>query len=103
MVSIPHRVLPGSFDVRAAVRHVQSIDPDLPIVAYGLSMSAGTAINAFGEIPEIDAMVTLSAFSSWPDMFADNMDGKYGWNPGSAGRSSATLAWAKGAIRWAGS
>ncbi|NLG24685.1 MAG: alpha/beta hydrolase [Clostridiales bacterium] len=60
-------------DVRAAVRHVQSMDPELPIVAYGLSMGAGAAINAIGETPEIDALVTLSAFSTWPDVFADNM------------------------------
>lgn len=61
-------------DVQAAARYIQSIDPDLPIVAYGLSMGAGTAINAIGETPEIDAVVTLSAFSTWPDVFADNME-----------------------------
>lgn len=61
-------------DVKAAVRYIESVDPDLPIVAYGLSMGAGTAINAVGEIPEIDALVTLSAFSTWPDVFADNME-----------------------------
>lgn len=60
-------------DVGAAAGYVQSIDPELPIVAYGLSMGAGAAINAIGEIPEIDALVALSAFSTWPDVFADNM------------------------------
>jgi alpha-beta hydrolase superfamily lysophospholipase len=61
-------------DVRAAARYIQSTDPELPIVAYGLSMGAGTAINAVGETPEIAGLVTLSAFATWPDTFADNME-----------------------------
>jgi uncharacterized protein len=61
-------------DVQAAVRNIQVVDPDLPIVVCGLSMGAGTAVNAIGETPEIDALVSLSAFSTWPDLFADNME-----------------------------
>ena len=61
-------------DVQAAVKTIKEMDPDLPVVAFGLSMGAGTAVNAIGETPEIDALITLSAFSTWPDVFAYNME-----------------------------
>ena len=61
-------------DIRAAVRHLKAQDPDLPVVAFGISMGGATAINAIGETPEIDAVIALSAYSSWPDAFADNME-----------------------------
>lgn len=61
-------------DVRAAVWHLKARDPDLPVVAFGVSMGGATAINAVGETPEIEALISLSAFSSWPDVFADNME-----------------------------
>ena len=61
-------------DVQAAVRHIKGLDPELPVVVYGLSMGAGAAVNAIGETMEIDALVTLSAFSTWPDVFAYNME-----------------------------
>lgn len=46
---------------------------DLPIVAMGTSMGAGTVITAAGEVPEIDAVISISAFSSWSNMFAEYM------------------------------
>ncbi len=46
---------------------------DLPVVAMGTSMGAGTVLIAAGEVPAIDAVISASAFSSWPDLFADNM------------------------------
>lgn len=61
-------------DIRAAAWHLTALDPDLPIVAFGVSMGGATAVNAVGETPEIDALVSLSAFSNWPDVFADNME-----------------------------
>ncbi len=61
-------------DVRAAVRHIKGQSPELPVVAFGLSMGAATAINAIGETPEIAGLISLSAFSSWPDVFAENME-----------------------------
>lgn len=62
-------------DVRAAVDYILSSPKydGVPIVAYGLSMGAATAIAAAGLIPEIDGLVSLSAYSSWPDVFVDNM------------------------------
>lgn len=62
-------------DVKAVVEYIKSNDKyrNVPIVVYGLSMGGATAINAVGEIPEIDGLVSMSAFSSWEDAFCDNM------------------------------
>jgi fermentation-respiration switch protein FrsA (DUF1100 family) len=46
---------------------------DLPIVAMGTSMGGGTVITAAGELAEIDAVISLSAFSSFADLVADYM------------------------------
>lgn len=60
-------------DVQAAVKHIKEQNPELPVVVFGLSMGAGTAVNAIGETKDIDALISLSAFSTWPDLFVDNM------------------------------
>jgi len=62
-------------DVQAVVDHIKedSKYANIPIVVYGLSMGGATAINAIGQIPEIDALISMSAYSSWEDAFCDNM------------------------------
>ena len=62
-------------DVKAGVDFLcaDSAVSQLPIVAMGTSMGGGTVIIAAGEVPEIDAVITASAFSSWGNLFADNM------------------------------
>ncbi len=58
-------------DTKAIVQHIKA-DPaysNIPIVVFGLSMGGTTAINSIGEIPEIDGLVSLSAFSSVEDVF----------------------------------
>jgi len=62
-------------DVKAVVQYIKEnpIYDNVPIIVYGLSMGAATAINSIGQIPEIDALVSISAFSSWEDVFCDNM------------------------------
>lgn len=62
-------------DVQAAVAHLGRAPAyaGVPIVAYGLSLGGATAINATGLTPEIDALVSLSGFSSWSDVFVDSM------------------------------
>jgi len=62
-------------DVKAVVEYIKSNEKynKVPIVIYGLSMGGAVAINAAGEIPEIDGLISMSAFSSWEDVFADNM------------------------------
>jgi alpha/beta superfamily hydrolase len=62
-------------DVQAAVEHLGR-DPtyaDVPIVAFGPSLGGATAIDATGRIAEIDALVSLSAFSSWSDVLVASM------------------------------
>ncbi len=62
-------------DVRAVLKVIEA-DPrfeDLPVVVYGLSMGGTVAINAVGELPGIDGLVSLSAYSSFEDQFVDQM------------------------------
>ncbi|GHU69974.1 hypothetical protein AGMMS49992_01530 [Clostridia bacterium] len=65
-------------DVRAAVRYLRQQLPGVPIVVFGVSMGGAAAINSFGEIPEISALISLSAYTSWPDEFSQMMNGYYG-------------------------
>lgn len=62
-------------DVQAVVDYIKRSDSyaAVPIVVYGLSMGGATAVNAIGQIPEIDGLISLSAFSAWDDVFVDNM------------------------------
>jgi fermentation-respiration switch protein FrsA (DUF1100 family) len=62
-------------DVKAGVDFLAHDDAaaDLPIAVMGTSMGAGVAIIAAGEIPEIDAVISISAFSSWANLFAESM------------------------------
>jgi len=62
-------------DVKAGVGFLaeDAAVKDLPIVAMGTSMGAGTVIVAAGELPDVDAVISISAFSSWSDLFIDNM------------------------------
>jgi uncharacterized protein len=62
-------------DVRAVVDYIRA-DPryaETPIVVYGLSMGGAVAINAMGQIPEIDGLISMSAYSGWDDVFLENM------------------------------
>jgi len=62
-------------DVKAGVDFL-SLDENvrnLPIVAMGTSMGGGTVIIAAGELPRINAVISISAFSTFADLFVDNM------------------------------
>lgn len=62
-------------DTQAVVDYIKA-QPEyagLPIIAYGVSMGGAVAINSAGVIPEIDGVISIAAFSSWEDVFADNM------------------------------
>lgn len=68
----------GYLEVRDLIAGVDFISSDsevaeLPIVAMGTSMGASTAIMATDLDPRIDGTIFLAAFSSWPDVFVDNM------------------------------
>jgi uncharacterized protein len=62
-------------DVQAVVDYIKRSNryTDVPVVVYGLSMGGATAVNAIGQIAEIDGLISLSAFSAWDDVFVDNM------------------------------
>lgn len=64
-------------DVQAVVDYLNrdSRYKGKPVVIYGLSMGGAVAINSIGEIPEIDGLISMSSFSSWEDVFCDNMVG----------------------------
>ena len=60
-------------DVEAAIEYIKSQPQykDLPIVTMGLSMGAATAINSAAVIEDIDAVITLAAYTSWADVCKD--------------------------------
>lgn len=62
-------------DVQAVVDYIGTEEKyvNTSIVVYGLSMGGATAINSIGQIPEISGVISLSAYSSWEDVFFDNM------------------------------
>jgi len=63
-------------DTKAVVKYIKSKKEykDIPLVVMGLSLGASTAIISAGEMPEIDGIISLSAFSSWEDIFCDKMN-----------------------------
>lgn len=64
-------------DVKAGVRYIRSKEEyrKVPIIVFGVSMGGATAINSIGEIEGIDGLISASAYSSWVDVFCDNMAG----------------------------
>lgn len=62
-------------DTKAVVAYIkqQSQYDGVPIVVMGVSMGGATAINSIGKIAEIDGLISLSAYSSWEDVFCENM------------------------------
>jgi len=62
-------------DTQAVVDYIKSDQryTGVPIVVYGVSMGGATAINSIGKIPEIDGLISMSAYASFEDMFSDNM------------------------------
>lgn len=59
-----------SADVKAASDHVKSTYGDIPLIVMGLSMGASIAINSIGGNEDIDALVSISAFSSVEDLIS---------------------------------
>jgi uncharacterized protein len=67
-------------DTKAIIKHIKEnpVYRYVPVIIFGISMGASTAIISAGEIPEIDGLISLSAFSSWEDIFYDKM---INWSP----------------------
>lgn len=70
-------------DVKAGTEYIKALEAysDLPIIAYGTSMGAGTVIIAGANVSEIDAVISASAFTRWSDLAARIMldRGVPGW------------------------
>lgn len=60
-------------DVKAVVDYIRGRDEyqGVPIVVQGVSMGGASAINAFGQIEEIDAVIAMSAYSSAEEVVWD--------------------------------
>lgn len=46
---------------------------DNPIIIMGVSMGAAIALNSAAENPDINAVISISSFSSFEDMFCEHM------------------------------
>ncbi len=64
-------------DVKAVVDYINSQEKykDVPIVVQGASMGGAIAVNSFGQIKDIDALIAMSAYSSFEDVILDTLDG----------------------------
>jgi uncharacterized protein len=64
-------------DVRAVVDYIRSEAKydGVSIVIQGMSMGGAIAVNSFGQIEEIDALIAMSAYSSFEDVTTDQMKG----------------------------
>ncbi|HHU61582.1 MAG TPA: hypothetical protein GXZ55_06465 [Natronincola sp.] len=62
-------------DVLAGLNHIRDREEykDLPVIAYGANLGGVAAINAAGLYPELDGVISIAAFSSWSDLFRDNL------------------------------
>lgn len=54
-------------DIKAVTEYVKATYTDIPVIVMGLSMGGGVAIRSIGENDDIDALITLSAYSSVQD------------------------------------
>lgn len=64
-------------DVKAVVDFIKDEEKykNVPIVVQGASMGGAIAVNAFGQIKDIDALIAMSAYSSFEDVVLDEMEG----------------------------
>ncbi|OIJ20182.1 hypothetical protein BKP45_10245 [Anaerobacillus alkalidiazotrophicus] len=64
-----------TLDTQAVVNYIGSKEKysELPIIIFGLSMGGAVAINSIGQIPELSGVISISAYSSWEDVFIENM------------------------------
>lgn len=63
-------------DVKAVVDYINSQEKykDVPIVVQGASMGGAIAVNSFGQIKDIDALIAMSAYSSFEDVTLDMLE-----------------------------
>jgi len=66
-------------DVRAAVEYIRSCPEyaEIPLLVWGVSMGGAIALNAFGQIPEINGCIAMSPYASFPMEISSQME-RYG-------------------------
>jgi fermentation-respiration switch protein FrsA (DUF1100 family)/succinate dehydrogenase hydrophobic anchor subunit len=64
-------------DVKAVVDYINSQEKykNVPIVVQGASMGGAIAVNSFGQLKDIDALIAMSAYSSFEDVILDKLEG----------------------------
>ncbi|HHT90908.1 MAG TPA: alpha/beta hydrolase [Firmicutes bacterium] len=61
------------YDLLAGIQYIQENLGDVPLVAFGADLGGVVAINGAGLYSELDGVISIGAFSSWPDLFRDNL------------------------------
>lgn len=63
-------------DVKATLDYIKSKKDykNIPIVIQGVSMGGAVAINAFGQYKEINALIAMSAYTTFEDVVIDNLE-----------------------------
>lgn len=63
-------------DIKAGVQYMEQKEgySTIPFVVYGTSMGGATAINAIAQINRLDAVISVSGYSSFDDVFIDTME-----------------------------
>jgi len=66
-------------DVQAAVEYIRSCPEyaEIPLLVWGVSMGGAIALNAFGQIPEINGCIAMSPYASFPMEIETQME-RYG-------------------------
>ena len=60
-------------DVLAGLEYLKKQKPGLPVIAFGADLGGVAAINAAALYPDLDGVISIGAFSSWADLFGDNL------------------------------
>lgn len=60
-------------DIRAGIDYLKGHLGDVRLVAFGADLGGVAAINAAALYSELDGVISIGAFSSWPDLFRDNL------------------------------
>ncbi|HHY10243.1 MAG TPA: alpha/beta hydrolase [Firmicutes bacterium] len=62
-------------DILAALDYskAQAAYQGVPVIPFGLGLGGSAAINAVGLYPELAGFISIAAFSTWPDLFRDNL------------------------------
>ncbi len=60
-------------DLKVLVEYLRNKNPQEKLVLWGFSMGGAIAINSAGQIPEINGVISMSAYSSWEEVLSDTL------------------------------